>query len=122
MLLFILMGICAEFLLSFICMYCRWRISYQKRRVGIPLTGLTLPHLCACPNPGTGFPSSYVVVFWCSVSLFQIIVIVCFVGIVYHKCLEVVVCFVDIGGIDDHHCLEVVVCFVDMGEIIDHHY
>jgi hypothetical protein len=41
--------------LSFICMYCRWRISYQKRRVGIPLNGLTLPHLSACPNPGTWF-------------------------------------------------------------------
>jgi hypothetical protein len=23
----------------------------------------------------------------------------------------VIVCFVDIGGIDDHHCLEVIVCF-----------
>ena len=45
----------------------------------------------------TVFPSSYVVVFWCSVSLFQITVIVCFVGIVYHHCLKVVVCFVDIG-------------------------
>jgi hypothetical protein len=41
-------------------------------------------------------------------------------------CLEVVVCFVDIGG----HCLEVVVCFVDIGgtnintlkiRFVDHH-
>jgi hypothetical protein len=30
-------------------------------------------------------------------------VIVCFVGIVHHHYLEVIVCFVDIGGIDDHH-------------------
>jgi hypothetical protein len=33
----------------------------------------------------------------------------------------VIVCFVDIGGIDDHHCLEVTVCFVDIGGIDDHH-
>jgi len=44
-----------RFVLSFVCMYCRWRISYQKRRVGVPLTGFTLPHFCACPNPGTWF-------------------------------------------------------------------
>ena len=41
--------------------------------------------------------------------------IVCFVGIVYHNCLEVVVCFVDIGEIIDHHCLEMIVRFVDIG-------
>jgi hypothetical protein len=35
-------------------------------------------------------------------------------GIVDHHCLEVIVCFVDIG-IVDHHCLEVIVCFVDIG-------
>jgi hypothetical protein len=33
----------------------------------------------------------------------------------------VIVCFVDIGGIDDHHCFEVIVCFVDIGGIDDHH-
>ena len=32
-----------------------------------------------------------------------------------------IVCFVDIGGIDDHHCLEVIVCFVDIGGIGYHH-
>jgi hypothetical protein len=26
----------------------------------------------------------------------------------------VIVCFVDLSGIDDHHCLEVIVCFVDI--------
>ena len=31
---------------------------------GIPLSGLNLPHLCACSYPGPGFPSSYVVVFF----------------------------------------------------------
>jgi hypothetical protein len=25
----------------------------------------------------------------------------------------VIVCFVDIGGVDVHHCLEEIVCFVD---------
>jgi hypothetical protein len=33
----------------------------------------------------------------------------------YHHCLELIVCFVDIGGIVDHHCLDVVVSFVDIG-------
>jgi hypothetical protein len=45
-------------------------------------------------------------------------VIVCFVdigGIDDHRCLEVIVYFVDIGWIADHHCLEVIVCFVDIG-------
>ena len=46
------------------------------------------------------------------------------VVIVDHHCLEVVVCFVDIGGIVDHHFLEVAVCFVrfvDIGVIVNHH-
>jgi hypothetical protein len=30
---------------------------------GISLTGLTPPHFCACPKPGPGFPTSYVVFF-----------------------------------------------------------
>jgi hypothetical protein len=50
----------------------------------IPLiTGLKLPHFCACPKPGHGFPTSYVVV---------ILVFNCV------RC-EVVVHFDDIGGI-----------------------
>jgi hypothetical protein len=61
------------------------RSSYQQKRVGIPLTNLTLPHFCACPKPGPGFPTSH------------------------HGLLSSVRirgdCFVDIGGIDDHHCL-----------------
>jgi len=39
-------------------------LSYQKGRVGIPLIGLTPPHFCACPMPGPGFPTSYVVVYF----------------------------------------------------------
>jgi hypothetical protein len=38
-----------------------------------------------------------------------------------NKQSPLIVCFVDIGGIDDHHCLDVIVCFVDIGEIDDHH-
>ena len=30
-----------------------------------PLIGLSLPHLCACPKPGPGFPMLHVVVFLC---------------------------------------------------------
>jgi hypothetical protein len=32
-----------------------------------------------------------------------------------HYCLQVIVRFVNIGGIIDHHCLEVIVRFVDIG-------
>ena len=104
MLLFILMQICAD--LFIVCLYVLpLENQLSKEEVGAPLTGLTLPHCCACLNQGTVFPSSYVVVFWCSVSLFQLTVIVCFVGIVYHHCLKVVVCFVDIGGIVNHHTM-----------------
>jgi hypothetical protein len=38
-------------------MYCCWRSSYQEERVGIQLTSLTLLHFCACPKPGSGFPT-----------------------------------------------------------------
>jgi hypothetical protein len=38
-----------------------------------------------------------------------------------HHCLEVIVCFVDIGRIVDHQSLEVIVRFVDIGKIVDHH-
>ena len=34
----------------------------KRRRIEILLTGLTPPHLCACPKPGPRFPISYVVV------------------------------------------------------------
>jgi hypothetical protein len=30
----------------------------------------------------------------------------------------VIVRFVDIGEVADHHCLEVIVCFVDIGELL----
>jgi hypothetical protein len=32
-------------------------------RVGILLTGLNLPHFCACTKSEPGFPTSYVMVF-----------------------------------------------------------
>jgi hypothetical protein len=34
---------------------------------------------------------------------------------------EVIVCFIDIGGIVDHHCLNFF-CFIDIGKIVDHHF
>ena len=37
--------------------------SYQEGMIGIPLSGLTLPRLCTCPKPGSGFPTLYVIVF-----------------------------------------------------------
>ena len=66
---------------------------YQEGRVGIPYTSLTLPHFCACPKPGPGFPKSYDVGFfsvqWISLRW------------------EGIVSFIDIGGIDGHHCLHI---------------
>jgi hypothetical protein len=35
---------------------------YQMTQM-IQLTGLTQPHFCACPKPGPGFLTSYVMVF-----------------------------------------------------------
>jgi len=72
-------------------MYCRGRSNYQDRGVGTPLTGLTPPHLCACPMPGSGFPTTYGVV--CS----------CVQWVQFRW--EVVVRVVVIGGIDYHQCL-----------------
>jgi len=40
-------------------------IKGEEDMVGIPLTGLTLSHICACPMLGPGFLMSYVVVFLC---------------------------------------------------------
>jgi hypothetical protein len=45
----------------FIWVYCRWRSNYQEERVGIPLTGLTLPHLDGRIKPGP----SYVMISFC---------------------------------------------------------
>jgi hypothetical protein len=63
-------------------MYCRRGSNYQEQRMGIPLISLTLPHDCACSKPTPGFPKSCCV-FFCMFN-------------------EVVVRFVDIGGIVDH--------------------
>ena len=45
-------------------------LEFQLSRGGVemPFTSLTLPHCCACPQPGPGLPSSHVMVFLCSVS------------------------------------------------------
>jgi hypothetical protein len=59
-------------------------IHYQREgRVEIPLTGLTLPHFCACLKPGPLFPMSYFMVSF------------------VFNCLrlEAIFCFVD------HHCV-----------------
>jgi len=47
------------------CRYCHWRFSYYLGRVGISLTGLTLPYCCACPKPEPVLSMSYIVVFFC---------------------------------------------------------
>ena len=76
---FVLVIVCDLFVLKRICAgfcYCLFiyvlslqiRSSYQERRVGIPITGLKTPHLCTCPQPGHGFPTSHNVVFLYTVS------------------------------------------------------
>ena len=70
----------------YIVLYC---VIYEGR-VGIPLTGLPMPHFCACPEHGPRFATSY------SRGLFFY---------VHHLRWEVIVHFVDIGQIVDHHCL-----------------
>jgi hypothetical protein len=67
-------------------LYIYWRSSYQEGRVEIPLTGLTPHTFGACPKPGLGFQTSYIMVFLCSVSWS--------------------VRFVDIGAFVDHHWLK----------------
>jgi hypothetical protein len=56
---------------------------------GVPLTDLTSLHFCACPKPGPGFTTSYVMVF-----------------LVFSELRwDVIVHFFDIVGIVNHHCL-----------------
>jgi len=56
---------------------------------GIPLIGLALPYVCACPNARLGFLTSYVMVF-----------------VMFNELrLEVIVHFIDIGGLVDNYCL-----------------
>ena len=59
----------------------------QNGRGGILSTGSYPPHLCAPPNPGPRFPTSYVFFMFDELKW------------------EVVVCFVYIDGIGDHHSL-----------------
>ena len=44
------------------------QLYYQERMVGIPLSSLTPPQICVCSKPRPGFPTSYVMVFWHSMS------------------------------------------------------
>ena len=55
---------------------------------GKTVTGLTPPYFCACLKSAPEFPTSYVVVFLCSVKTRG----------------DCSFCHHDIGGIDDHHC------------------
>ena len=69
-------------------LYCPWR--FNKKKVGwYPWTGLTTPHMCACPQSGFGFPTSYVKVIFMFNDLWW----------------EMIVRFVDISRSVDHYCL-----------------
>ena len=82
------MQICAGFYHLFIFVLS-WRLNYKRYIQDDPINWLYLPHFCACPKQESGFPMSYVVVFFA------------------FKCWrwKVVVRFVDISGIVGHHCL-----------------
>ena len=68
---------------------CRCMSNYQDGSVAIPVTGFTPPYFGACPKRGPAFPSTYVVDFFMFSELRQ----------------EVVVRFVDNGGLVDHQSL-----------------
>jgi hypothetical protein len=79
-------------LLDYICIADGDLIT-KKWRIGIKLTSLIPEHVCAYPKPGPGFQSTYVIVcFWVFNDLKR----------------EMVVRFVNIGGIDDHHCKKII--------------
>jgi hypothetical protein len=61
-------------------MYCSYRSSYQERRIGIPLTGLTLPLFYVCPQPEPDFQRDIAWLFFVFIEL-RWEVIVRFVGI-----------------------------------------
>ena len=98
-------------LITCLYMYCRWRFSYHKERVVIPLTGLILPHWCAYSKLGPGFSTSYVmVVFRCGI----VMSFFCFCFGPPKRSFyvqwaqfrwEVIFSFVDIGVSDCQHCL-----------------
>jgi hypothetical protein len=54
------------YFVCFIYVFSFKQSSYQKWRVGIPLTGLSQPHCCTCPKSGPGLPISWYLL--CSVS------------------------------------------------------
>ena len=83
------MNLCRVFFIIYLYMYGRWRSSYRKRNIVIPLTSVIPPHVCACPKPEPGFLTSNVMVLFMFIELRW----------------EVIVRFVDIGRFVDRHCL-----------------
>ena len=73
----------------FICMAIGDAIIERGWGVGNPSTGLTQTHFCVCPEPALGFPMSYVMVFFMFNELRW----------------DMIVHFVDIGGIVYYYCL-----------------
>ena len=82
--------ICISLLLFvYICISCEDPIIKMGRFV-ILIPSLIPPHFCACPKQGSGFSTSHVMVFFMFNDLRW----------------EVIVRFIDIGGIVDYHCLD----------------
>ena len=85
----IVLNMC-RFFVSFVCIYCHCRSSYQEGRVEIPITGLT-PTIFVCLSQTRKCIFNVICHgFLCSVS-----------SLIW----ELIVRFADIGGINYHGCL-----------------
>ena len=91
--------ICAVLFIICLYMYCRRRSNYHEGTNGIPLTELTLPHVCACSKPGPWFRTPFVVIFFFKDLIWEAVVhIVNIGGIVYHYCLSLLFAITTFGN------------------------
>jgi hypothetical protein len=93
---------CACFLIVDICLAVGYPIT-KRGRVGISFIGLTPPYCCSWPNPGPWSAT------WRSDFVLLILTVLWW---------QVIVRFVDIGGIVYHHYLHVLLILVELFTII----
>jgi hypothetical protein len=65
-------------------------LELSRGRVEIPSTGLTLPHFCACPKSGPGFPIYMSWSFLCSLSWGEswMFVLLILIELLTHHCFK----------------------------------
>jgi hypothetical protein len=93
---------CACFLIVDICLAVGYPIT-KRGRVGISFIGLTPLYCCSCPNPGP----------WSATWRRDFVLLI--LSVLWW---QVIVRFVDIGGIVYHHCLHVLLILVELFTII----